>query len=178
MGNTLHSFGPLGNSARAGSHDQASGASTAKLHELSDEVSRIASTLARLATQTGRRPSGEVANSAQGAPEAMLEAVRRSIRARRERARYFNPELFADPVWDMLLSLFAAELEQVRVSVTSLCSAAEVPATTALRWIATMTDANLLRRRPDPCDGRRVFIEMTPEASAAMRSYFGAWRNC
>jgi DNA-binding MarR family transcriptional regulator len=94
------------------------------------------------------------------------------IRARRLRARFFDEELFADPAWDMLLDLLQAEIAQHRVPVSSLCIAAAVPATTALRWIKTMTDNGLFQRRADPHDGRRVFIELSPGASLAMRRYF------
>ena len=62
----------------------------------------------------------------------------------------------------MLLDLLQAEIAQHRVPVSSLCIAAAVPATTALRWIKTMTDAGLFKRRADPHDGRRVFVELSP----------------
>ena len=35
-----------------------------------------------------------------------------------------------------------------------------------------MTDAGLFVRRADPHDGRRVFVELSPGASAAKRAYF------
>ena len=72
----------------------------------------------------------------------------------------------------MLLDLTQAELAQHRVPVSSLCIAAAVPATTALRWIKSMTDSGLFVRRADPHDGRRVFVELSPAASGAMRAYF------
>lgn len=106
------------------------------------------------------------------APAVSLDMVRQVIRARRLRARFFDEELFADPAWDMLLDLLQAEIAQHRVPVSSLCIAAAVPATTALRWIKTMTDAGLFKRRADPHDGRRVFIELSAEASEGMRRYF------
>ena len=81
--------------------------------------------------------------------------------------------MFADPAWDMLLDLLQAEIAQHRVPVSSLCIAAAVPATTALRWIKTMTDAGLFKRRADPHDGRRVFVELSSIASDAMHRYFG-----
>ena len=105
-------------------------------------------------------------------PAVSGELVRGLIRSRRVRARYFDEELFADPAWDMLLDLLQAEIAQHRVPVSSLCIAAAVPATTALRWIKTMTDNGLFQRRADPHDGRRVFIELSPGASLAMRRYF------
>ena len=146
--------------------------SAARLRQLSDEVSRIAATLARLSVGPDA-PSAKVESPKGQAPSVSLDTVRQVIRARRLRARYFEEELFADPAWDMLLDLMQAEIAQHRVPVSSLCIAAAVPATTALRWIKTMTDAGLFNRRADPHDGRRVFVELAPAASDAMRRYFG-----
>ena len=98
--------------------------------------------------------------------------MRNVIRARRLRARYFAEELFADPAWDMLLDLLQAEIAQLRVPVSSLCIAAAVPATTALRWLKTLVSQGLFIRRPDPHDGRRVYVELAPETSQALRRYF------
>ena len=146
--------------------------SSARLRQLSDEVSRIAATLARLSTGPGV-PATEKPEPVSGdAPAVSLDQVRQIIRARRLRARYFDEELFADPAWDMLLDLLQAEIAQHRVPVSSLCIAAAVPATTALRWIKSMTDAGLFKRRADPHDGRRVFVELAPPASQALRRYF------
>lgn len=98
--------------------------------------------------------------------------VRRIIRQRQLRARFFEGDLFADPAWDMLLDLTAARAEHVRVSVTSLCIASGVPPTTALRWIGQMTDAGLLQRVDDETDRRRAFITLTEKAADAMARYF------
>ncbi len=154
-------------------HDISREPSAARLRQLSDEVSRIAATLARLSVGPGA-PAERVEAPPQGeVPAVSIETVRQVIRARRMRARFFDEELFADPAWDMLLDLLQAEISQHRVPVSSLCIAAAVPATTALRWIKTMTDAGLFNRRADPHDGRRVFVELSPTASDAMRRYFG-----
>jgi DNA-binding MarR family transcriptional regulator len=156
----------------AGVNDDVSrDSSDARLRQLSDEISRIAATLARLSTGPGQIPV-EKPEPAGEAPPVSLETVRQVIRARRLRARYFDEEIFADPAWDMLLDLLQAEIAQHRVPVSSLCIAAAVPATTALRWIKSMTDAGLFKRRADPHDGRRVFVELAPQTSDAMRRYF------
>ncbi|MGV1681825.1 MarR family transcriptional regulator [Sphingopyxis sp. NJF-3] len=102
------------------------------------------------------------------------KGVRRMLRQRRMREQYFPADLFADPAWDMLLDLYAARLERQPVSVSSLCIAAAVPATTALRWIKTMTDAGLFLREADPDDGRRIFIALAEGAFDAMARYFEA----
>ncbi len=143
-----------------------------RLRQLSDEVSRIASTLARLSTGPGR-PFPVIAQPpTTAAPPVSAEMIRSIIRARRLRARYFQEELFADPAWDMLLDLLQAEISHLRVPVSSLCIAAAVPATTALRWLKTMVQQGLFIRRADPHDGRRVFVELDPKASEALRTYF------
>lgn len=98
--------------------------------------------------------------------------VRRIIRQRQLRARFFDADLFADPAWDILLDLTAARAEHLRVSVTSLCIAAGVPPTTALRWISQMTDTGLLERVEDEADRRRAFIALTDRAADAMARYF------
>ncbi len=151
--------------------DAASDRNAARLRQLSDEVSRIASTLARLSTGPGtqRRPAPQPETAV---PEVSIEDVRSVIRARRLRGRYFPEHLFGDPAWDMLLDLLQAELAQLRVPVSSLCIAAAVPATTALRWLKSMTEEGIFVRRADPHDGRRVFVELAPETSIALRRYF------
>ena len=90
------------------------------------------------------------------------------------RDQFFGAALFEDPGWDMLLDLYAADLERRRVSVSSLCIAAAVAPTTALRWIARMTDSGLFERQPDPHDRRRAYMALSPPARDAMRGYFGA----
>jgi hypothetical protein len=98
--------------------------------------------------------------------------VRRIIRQRQLRARFFDGELFADPAWDMLLDLTAARAEHTRVSVTSLCIASGVPPTTALRWIGQLTEVGLFQRVEDEADRRRAFVALTDRAADAMARYF------
>ncbi|MFC0588188.1 winged helix DNA-binding protein [Novosphingobium aquiterrae] len=98
--------------------------------------------------------------------------VRRIIRQRQMRARFFDGDLFGDPAWDMLLDLTAARAEHTRVSVTSLCIASGVPPTTALRWIGQLTDAGLFQRVEDDSDRRRAFITLTDKAADCMARYF------
>jgi hypothetical protein len=152
--------------------DIASDKNAARLRQLSDEVSRIAATLSRLSTGPSAVQRPAPAAPVADLPQLSADTVRAVIRARRVRARYFSEELFADPAWDMLLDLLQAEIAHLRVPVSSLCIAAAVPATTALRWLKTMVGEGLFVRRADPHDGRRVFVELAPEASQALRRYF------
>lgn len=152
--------------------DVAADRNAERLRQLSEEVSRIASTLARLSSgPVMSRPALEPITGTD-LPPLSADTVRNVIRARRLRVRFFPEELFADPAWDMLLDLLQAEIAQLRVPVSSLCIAAAVPATTALRWLKTLVSQGLFVRRADPHDGRRVFVELAPEASQVLRRYF------
>jgi len=145
-----------------------------RLKQLSEEVGRIAKTLAALSETDAEqvmRPALDPAGTGQLSSSAPIRA---HIRARRMREQYFSAELFADPAWDMLLDLMAAKIEGGDVAVSSLCIAAAVPATTGLRWIKTLTDEGLFVRVADPLDGRRVFIELSEAAANAMSAYFRA----
>jgi hypothetical protein len=170
---------------RARLHDISSDGGTIRLKQLSEEVGRIARTLASLSGGESVRidaAPGAVLDRRQSfttAPSAGGEAamVRSIIRARRARDQFFQPELFADPAWDMLLDLMAARLEGRAVAVSSLCIAAAVPPTTALRWIKTMTDGGIFQRMADPRDGRRVFIELSQAAADGMTAYLASVRR-
>lgn len=109
-----------------------------------------------------------------GPSEAEVRAI---LADRRTREAIIGGELFADPAWDMLLGLYAAHLGQHLVSTSELVAASAVPATTALRWIDKLESVGLAKRTPDPEDKRRVWVEISDEGLAKMRSYFAAIRS-
>ncbi len=156
------------------------------LLRLSEQVDRLASELGRLgqlglggddarvsapayAFRADHAPASLRANAAALPDPSRVRAV---LRARALRARFLASELFADPAWDMLLDLTAAQGEGRRVSVTSLCIAAAVPPTTALRWIGQMIESGLFERTDDPGDRRRAFIGLSAPAREGMARWF------
>lgn len=159
-------------------HDATRERESERLRLLNEEVARLAAVLSDFAAEPARsglrEPDRGYRAEPGGDPEPAPRIVRAAIRARRLRDQHFTPELFADPAWDMLLDLYAARLERKRVSVSSLCIAAAVPPTTALRWIGTLHDAGLFEREADPGDRRRAHIMLSSRAADAMRGYFAA----
>jgi DNA-binding MarR family transcriptional regulator len=87
------------------------------------------------------------------------------------RSAQFNSALFGEPAWDMLLDLFVQKIEGRRVATTSLCLGANVPQTTALRYIALLEGEGLVFRYTPPDDRRLVLIDYTPEGYKRMRQY-------
>ncbi len=170
-----------------------------RLDMLSDEVRRLAQTIDRLAHRNGsadfpvsafaaapRSPQYHAqegdAPFAADLPErrgTVVNAaeIRALLQMRRLRDRYLPTDLFADPAWDMMLDLMAARLDGKRVSVSSLCIAAAVPPTTALRWIAQLTDRGIFVRTRDPSDARRVFIGLSDESAENVAAWFAAARR-
>lgn len=138
-----------------------------QINAISAEANRIAEALARLAAEPA--PTDE--------PLIDAGLVRRLIKLRRERDRFIPGELFADPAWDMMLDLAAARLEGKQVPVSSLCIAANVPTTTALRWIRSLADAGLFERSTDPSDARRTWIALSPRAADAMLGWLRAFAS-
>jgi hypothetical protein len=136
---------------------------------------RLALLTRQLADEVARLPAEGQGAVASGAPtpEALRGQLRREIKARRLRERMLPDGLFADPAWDILLDLTLARLEGRQTPVSSLCIAAAVPTTTALRWIKTLLDRGLIERRPDPDDRRRHYIHVSDSAFAMMMQLMG-----
>lgn len=105
-------------------------------------------------------------------PTVTATEVRAILQQRRAREQFFDADLFADPAWDMMLDLYVAWLDRKRVSVSSLCIAAAVPATTALRWIRAMEEKGHFVRKPDQHDARRIYVELSGEALLKLHRYF------
>lgn len=140
-----------------------------------DSVFRFESPNTAFAAASGDGSERLVRAARPALPDPRL--VRRIIRQRQLRARFFDGDLFADPAWDMLLDLTAARAEHARVSVTSLCIASGVPPTTALRWIGQMSESGLLQRVEDETDRRRAFITLSDQAADGMARYFAELGN-
>ncbi|SMQ76614.1 DNA repair protein RadC [Sphingopyxis terrae subsp. ummariensis] len=116
--------------------------------------------------------SGCVA-SQHGLDSQFLQNARATIRKRMLRRQLLGAnELFGEPAWDMLLELFVHECEGRQLSMSSLCTTAAIPESSAMRLAQRMCDAGLLERRPDPADGRRSFMKIAPETAHRLRAYF------
>ena len=138
------------------------------LRRFGQEIVHISDRLASLLHHAGE----SLAQS--GQEEGLAERVAAVIKAREARGRLFPPSLFSDPAWDILLHLLRAEIGEVRISFTRLAARANIPATTAGRWVTIMVDKGMVIRSDDQRDSRRTFIELHPDTSAALRELIAA----
>jgi hypothetical protein len=132
-------------------------------------ILEIESRLHRL-IESSRRQAG------QGAHSTVLAAAAEACAARRRLYALFGQRLFSDPSWDMLLELFVSTLEGRKVTVTTACTAACAPTTTALRHIAYLVQEGLVVRRPHPADARSTYLELTDRAVSRLTRYFSESR--
>ena len=133
-------------------------------HELVARVEEVRSQLDEIAEQIGVTEERE----------ARVRRIRSVIKARAQRIKFFKADLFADPAWEILLELYVTHLTFTRLSISSLCHACSVPATTALRWINKLEAEGLLIRCADPLDGRRVWIGLSDDGLSAMETYWAS----
>ncbi|MBX9886020.1 MAG: winged helix DNA-binding protein [Novosphingobium sp.] len=135
----------------------------------------VARDLDQLAVPSATFGAGRAAragvNASQNEPYWLVLA-RRAYADRSRRNHLFDADLFGEPAWDLLLDLFVATHEGRPVSVTSACIAANVPTTTALRWISALEAKGLIERANDPRDARRALLRLTGTAYDRMLSYF------
>lgn len=106
--------------------------------------------------------------SARITSDALLAFARETYTIRRRRDRHLPGDLFGEPTWDILLDLYVATRENRPVPTTSACIGANVPPTTALRWLRILETRGLVEREEDGRDGRRTFVRLSAHGLAAM----------
>jgi DNA-binding MarR family transcriptional regulator len=125
----------------------------------------------RLVTElrrVGRACGGDAAAQVPTGEAGVL--ARNLYRERASRRELINAALLGEPAWDILLDLFASEMEGRAISVSSACIASGVPATTALRYLGKLESRGLAARVAAEGDRRRWNICLTPEGRAAMQA--------
>lgn len=106
-----------------------------------------------------------------------LERAEWLYSSRRRRNRHFpgSEAIFAEPAFDLLLSLFIHGERGRPVSVSSAALAAAVRPTSALRWIATLIDMGLVERGGDPDGPHGSNVRLSAAGRAAVVSYLDDW---
>ena len=153
--------GRMGIGIAAGAGEPAGGQAAAIARQVAD----MAQGLAALADKLVGQPQPAPNDVAEADCAAFLES---QFRIRRLRARHLPGLSLGEPAWDILLDLAVAQYWHRETSVTSLCIAADVPSTTALRWISGMTKEGVIVRRACQRDGRRSFLAISPAIYQAM----------
>ena len=154
-----------------GRHTISSGPLSAAGIDIHDFFGQIREIQHRLGTLVGHVDAPDPARK-DCTPTTSTEFVRGVLKLRAARRGIFGNALFGEPAWEVLLELYEAQLTHRSESVSSLCIASGVPATTALRWIQNLENDGWIERTADPKDRRRVFVKLSQKGQDAMNRLF------
>jgi FixJ family two-component response regulator/DNA-binding MarR family transcriptional regulator len=130
--------------------------------------------LARLAEPNRSSAASDGTEPRQPSVEELQKFATALLKARQTRAKYFNPQILSGPAWGMLIDLTAAGLKGEALPTSSVCATSGVSFSTALRHVAQLVDAGLVRRAGDPSDKRRTLLQIEPEALDLMVRYLSS----
>jgi len=68
-----------------------------------------------------------------------------------------------NPGWRILLELYIARRERVRVSISDISHLTNLAGATSLRWLKLLDDGGLVTRQPDINDRRRFWLSLTDQ---------------
>lgn len=89
--------------------------------------------------------------------DGFYEAMQSFIKLREK----LFPNFPADPAWKILVVLANTAPGDPRSSITGIMNGAEIPQTTALRYLSAMELSGIIERVKHPTDGRQTLIRLT-----------------
>lgn len=92
----------------------------------------------------------------------MVALAAKIYSARRKVDEVFGMTGFSvSPGWDIILDLYQAWAQNKEISVSSACIGAACPPTTGLRWLQALENMQLIERKQDDFDKRRIVVSLT-----------------
>lgn len=104
-------------------------------------------------------------------PLGFYDAMQHFLRLRQS----VFPDFPVDPAWKILVILAQTPEGSDKASVSGISHGAEVPLTTALRYIAAMEAQGIIERVPHPNDKRQTMLRLTGEGRRRMEMLEDKW---
>jgi DNA-binding MarR family transcriptional regulator len=109
--------------------------------------------------------------------DPLLQRARTILDNRRKRSAIFGPQMFSEPAWEMLLTLYADQAGQ-RHSQASLSRVPGGSRSTGMRWIDYLLHQGLISSEDHPTDRRRKFIALTEKGRSLLDVYLSETGYC
>jgi len=107
-----------------------------------------------------------------------LRADAARVQASRElRRKLFDPHIFGEYGWDILLALYVNENSRGRLNTSELCAQSGAAMTTALRWLDFLEERDLINRFDSTVDQRIVYVELSHKGRTTIDEYFLQMRD-
>jgi hypothetical protein len=104
----------------------------------------------------------------------LVRVARHMLAERRERDRWFDPLVFGNQGWDLLVALFVARTEG-RALTPSECSVEiSSPDSATARWLAFLTSEKKVSSTWDEAAPGVLRVTLTPTALDEMYTYFAS----
>lgn len=103
---------------------------------------------------------------------ALVARAREEFGNRRRRRAIFEPSMFGEPAWDMLLALYILDVSGQRQATGALMQFSGAPITTARRWLDYLVGNGLVLKSHHPTDQRVMFVSLTDKGRKALDMYY------
>jgi len=133
------------------------------------DVARIIATLADFSAKLDmqKKSLSQHRDEAKPREERPALALARSlIRSRAAAQAVFPADLFQDPAFDILLTVFVSDEEGHDMPISAAVTSGGTPMTTGLRWLSKLEKLGMICRRGDDFDKRKQYISLTEETRA------------
>ena len=94
--------------------------------------------------------------------------ARRLLDISRQAETMFDGTLLSNPGWDILLDLFIQRSEGKRISIISVCIAANAPTSTVLRYIEAMIASGAIVKIPSLDESETLLIDLSEHTYARL----------
>ena len=104
----------------------------------------------------------------------LAEFARQTLMGREQRSRYFDPVLFSNPAWDILLNLYVAAAEGRGLGVLDCCTTSALPQGVALYWLSYLKQEEMVIEVPAATRPRQTLIRLSDQTQKAMSAYLSS----
>lgn len=135
-----------------------------------EDLRRLVAKLDPAARQGFAGSSSDLAVRADNESDSLLERARVILANRRRRSAIFGTQMFSEPAWEILLTLYADQQAQ-RYTQSGVIDASGTSKTTALRWIDYLLERDFIRREDHPTDKRLKFLTLSENGLNLLEMY-------
>lgn len=140
--------------------------------KLAEQLDAAQAILDEIRVTCGCSTLGPARDSTPARRQSALQTARKAYRDRQSRSAFVGSrEIFGEPAWDMLLDLFIKQTEEEEITCKCANLSDEAPLSTEVRWLKVLEQHGLISCQPDPDDGARSLIHLTPVGYEGMLRY-------
>lgn len=107
-------------------------------------------------------------------PADLTEFARQILTGRKQRERFFDPVLFSNPAWDLMLHLYVATAEDGGMSVPDYCASSSTPKGVLLRWLDYFQQEEMVETADDPERADQTLIRLSDTTHMAVSAYLAS----